>query len=207
MANKNFDPIPISALAPHTDNHKRTSTPETSSSTSQKTQLPVDFQPSDYSVICGRDKCSYNHIGNRRFRVVANIYTERYSRADSKVAKTVIVSEIIAVIHQAGGSFCKFESGAWIEVEIHHAREKVSALLRDLLHPQYRSSAKAKAKAKRAVRPKHYQNQQSGQKRVEGTEHSDDSSTSSSCWGRSKNSLGFEYWLEGPDDFFNMDVF
>jgi hypothetical protein len=72
------------------------------------------------------------------------MFIERYSRAGTKAAKSAIVSEIIDVIRKADGNFCKFKKGAWIEVGDHHAREKVSALLRDLLHTQYRSSAKAK---------------------------------------------------------------
>jgi hypothetical protein len=139
------------------------------------------------------------------------MFIERYSRAGTKAAKSAIVSEIIAVIRQAGGNFCKYQKGAWFDVGDHYAREKVSALLRDLLHTQYRSSAKAKLgrrlKNVKKQKQKQHQNQQSGQKQVEGTGDSDDSSTTSSCWGRSKNSLGFEYWLEDSDDFFDIDVF
>jgi hypothetical protein len=203
MANNYCDPNAGAFAPPNDTSHQRTSSSEPYTSCSPQNQLPVEFQPSNYSIVCGRGKCSFNHIGNRRFRVVATMFTERYSRADSKVAKTAIVSEIIAVIRQAGGNFCKFKSGAWIEVEDLHAREKVSAFLRDLLHTQYRSSAKAK----KAVKQKQNQKQKSGQKQVEGNGDSDDSSTTSSCWGRSENSLGFEYWLEEPDDFFDIDVF
>jgi hypothetical protein len=208
MANNHCEPNP-GAFASHNDtSHQRASSSEPSASCSPPKQLPVEFQPSNDSIVCGRGKYSFNHIGNCRFRVVASLFLERYSRADSKAAKTAIISGIIEVIRQAGGIFCKFKSGAWIEVDDIHAREKVSALLRDLLHTQYRSSAKPKPTAqKAAVRPKEYQKQQSSQKRVEGNGDSDDSSTTSSCWGRSKNSLGFEYWLEEPDDFFDTDVF
>jgi hypothetical protein len=174
-----------------------------SDSQTRRSQLRVEFQPSNYSVICGRGKDSFNHAGNRHFRILASMFIERYSQADSKAAKSVIVSEIIKVIRQAGGNFCSYKRGAWFEVGDHHAREKTSALLRDLLPTQYRSSAKAKLDRKK----KDKQNPKSGQKRVEHTEDSDDSSTTSSCWGRSKNSLGFEYWLEESDDFFDIDVF
>jgi hypothetical protein len=50
------------------------------------------------------------------------------------------------------------------------------------------------------------QEEQSDQKLVDDTlRHSDASSTSSLRWGSTKDSLGFEYWLE--DDFFDIDVF
>jgi hypothetical protein len=220
MASNHFDSS-ASALISQTANNKRTFSPELSSSGSKTSQLE---QLSDYSVVCGRGKDSFNHVGNRRFRVLASMFIGRYSDADSKTAKSAIVSEIVGVIRQAGGNFCKYGKGAWFEVGDHHAREKVSALLRDLLHTQYRSSAKAKLdRRQKTVKTKkqHKNTKSSGQKQVEetddsddssakqveGSEDSDDSSTTSSCWGKSKNSLGFEYWLEEADDFFDIDVF
>jgi hypothetical protein len=189
-----------------------------SGSGSKEKQPRVEVQLSDYSVVCGRGKDSYTHVGNRRFRILASLFIDRYSQADSKEAKSVIVSEIIKVILQTGGIFCSYERNAWFEVQGQRARCKVSTMLRDLLHTEYRSSAKAKAEAKRsryqkAVKQKENQNQPSGQNRVEGigdsnaSSMSDDCSTTSWCWGRSKSSLGFEYWLEEPDHFFDINVF
>jgi hypothetical protein len=167
----------------------------------------VDFHPSDSSVICGRGKNSFNHIGNRRYRILANMFIDRYSQAATKTAKSAIVSEVITLIRQAGGNFWKFKSGAWFVVEDDYAREKVGASLRDLLHSTYRSSTKAKARRKtqKTRKRKEKQGQQSDQQLVDDSQHSDDSSTTSPSWGCTKDSLGFEYWLE--DDFFNIDVF
>jgi hypothetical protein len=108
------------------------------------------FQPSVNSVLCGKGKEAFNHVGNRRFRFLTGTFIERYSKtSNNKTAKSAIVSEILNIVHEAGGNFCKFESGAWVEVGEHHSREKVSALLRDLLHTQYRSSAKSKISRRR----------------------------------------------------------
>jgi hypothetical protein len=206
MTSKHADFSP-GALASQTNN-QGTSSSEPPSSGSKTSRLRAEFQPSDYSVVCGRGKDSFNHVGNRRFRILAGMFIERYSQVDSKAAKSAIVSEIITMIRQADGNFCRFQNGAWFEVEDQYAREKVGALLRDLLHTQYRSSAKAKlARRRKTVKKKDNQNQRSDQKRAEGTGDSDDSSTTSGCWGKSKDSLGFEYWLEAPDDFFEIDVF
>jgi hypothetical protein len=199
------------------------SEPTAASSECKKTQLRADFQPSNHSVVCGRSKEGLNHAGNRRFRILASIFLDTYSQTDSKAAKSAIVSEIITAIRQGGGHFCKYESGAWFEVGDHYARKKVGALLRDLLHTQYRSSTKAKVghRLQAAMLQPNENPQSTGQKQVEetddsddssakqveGNEDSDDSSTTSSCWGKSKNSLGFEYWLEESDDFFKIDVF
>jgi hypothetical protein len=178
--------------------------------------------PSAYSVICGRGKNNFNHIGNRRYRILASMFIERYARAATKAAKSAIVSEIITMIHQAGGNFWKLRSGTWIEVGDTHVRDKVGASLRDLLHSTYRSSSKAKIahrktqktgrrkeeqeqETRKTEKRKEPQDQQSDQKLVDDTLHSDDSSTTSSSWGSTKDSLGFEYWLE--DNFFDIDVF
>jgi hypothetical protein len=179
------------AIAPQTNIEPTSSEPSAYGSKMGKLH-PVDFQPSNYSVVCGRGKESFNHVGNRHFRFLTSTFIERYSRADSKAAKSAIVSEIITMIRQADGNFCKFQSGAWFEVGDHHAREKVSALLRDLLHTQYRSSAKAKIARRKTKTQKKKQNKNaaSGQKLV------DHSSTSSSCWENSKNSLEFDHSLE-----------
>jgi hypothetical protein len=151
----------------------------------------VGFQPSTYSVVCGRGKESFNHAGNRHFRFLTSTFIEKYSRADSKAAKSAIVSQIITLIHQADGQFCKFQSGEWFEVGDHLAREKVSALLRDLLHTQYRSSAKAKIARRKIKTQKKKLNKKSssGQKLL-------DHSSSSSCGENSKDSLEFDHELE-----------
>ena len=202
------------AIAPQTYN-KRVSAFELSAYGSKTTGrshqppvLGVDFQPSDYSIICGRSKESSNHVGNRHLRFLATTRIERYSRADSKAAKSAIVSEIITMIRRAGGEFRIHNNCVWLEVGERYAREMVTALLRDLLHTQYRSYNKAKV-ARRRVRNLNtkQENQQSDrQQRINDTAGpSDDSSVSSSCWERSKNSLLMDYSLE--HDFFVIDVF
>ena len=142
------DRVPLQA-----DNSKRAYTTEPPVSFGPKTgrsKLGVDFQPSDLSVICGRGKDSYNHEGNHRFRKLASVFVEKYSQAESKTTKSALVFNIVTTIRQAGGHFCKYEKGTWFEVGDRCAREKVSAYFRDMLHTQYRSSAKNKTTRRRA---------------------------------------------------------
>jgi hypothetical protein len=198
------DSVPLQA------NSKQTYTSELSAVFGPKTgksQLAVDFQPSNRSVICGRGKDSYNHEGNHRFRKLASVFVEKYSQAESKTTKSALAFNIVTTIRQAGGHFCKYKKGAWFEVGDRSAREKVSAYFRDMLHTQYRSSAKAKIARRRVLNRSKRQTQQHCQQLLDGTTggHSAGSFMSSSCSGSSTDSLGFDYSLDF--DFFDIEVF
>jgi hypothetical protein len=134
---------------------ERTNTSELSGSSTKtwRLQLEADFQPSKYSVICGRGKASYDHAGNHRLRNLASMFVEKYSLTDCKQYKSTIASHIVARTREMGGEFCKYEQGAWFEVGDHFARGKVSAMFRDMLHTQYRSSSMAKT-TRRSVETK-----------------------------------------------------
>jgi hypothetical protein len=177
----------------------------------KRSQLGVDFQPSQSSVICGRGKQSYSHAGNHRFRMLATMFVKKYSHANRKKDKSAIVSDIVVMIRQAGGIFCRLEKGVWFEVGDHAAREKTSTLLRDLLHTQYRSSAKAKIDRRRTRNRNEKETQQYSPQLVDGTTGpSDDSSIASwQCCGSSEDTLDLVNSLEsnGDDSFFAMDVF
>jgi hypothetical protein len=202
MASKQFDqgPDPVLLLA-NNPSEMPAYSPRT-----ERSQLGVDFQPCDYSVICGRGNASSNHTGNRRFRVIASMFVEKYSLAGCNKHKSTIAANIVAMIRQGGGSFCKYEHGAWFEVGDYYAREKVGTLFHDmLLDTQYRSSAKAKTTRSKDRRKRNKtKTQQYGQELVDDTGHSDDSSMSS-FEGSSTDSLGFDNSLEL--DFFDIDVF
>jgi hypothetical protein len=171
-----------------------------------RSQLGVDFEPSDSSVICGRGKVCSNHTGNHRLRLLASKFVKDYSQATRKLEKSAIVANIVAVIRQGGGRFCKREKGEWFEVGDYYAREKVSALFRDKLHDRYLSSSKVKIARRRArAKQTETQAQQCGQQLVDDTGYSDDFSISSCSSGSSTDSLGFDYSLE--IDFFDIDVF
>jgi hypothetical protein len=177
-----------------------------STSRTERSQLGVDFQPSDSSVICGRGKASYDHTGNHRLRLLASKFVEDYSQASRKLEKSSIVANIVAVIRQGGGRFCKREKGEWFEVGDFYAREKVSSLFRDKLHSRYQSSSKVKIARRRArAKQTETQAQQNGQQLFDDTGYSDDSSISSCSSGCSTDSLGFDYSLE--IEFFDIEVF
>jgi hypothetical protein len=163
----------------------------------ERSQLGADFQPSHLSVICGRGRDI--HARNRRFRVLVSTFVEKYSQANSKTAKMAIVFNIVTMIRQGGGHFCKhmFEKGAWFEVGDRCARGKVSSLLRNMLQTEYKTSTKAKVIHGRARNRNETQFQKFGRQLAGvSTRHRNESTMASSCSGSRKDSLGFDYSLD-----------
>jgi hypothetical protein len=97
------------------------------------TPLGKDFVPSNYCVLCGRGKELYDSVGNRRFRCIADMYLDQYSKTKAKIGKSIIVDNILSIIKDAGGVFCKFEHGCWWQVSESAARDKVGAYFRACL--------------------------------------------------------------------------
>ena len=60
------------------------------------TPLPLNFQPGEYDVICGRGAKAKNHIGNKKFREYLKLHIVEYSKAsNSKLDKSLVVSNIV----------------------------------------------------------------------------------------------------------------
>jgi hypothetical protein len=154
MASKHFNdnphPVPLQAAK-----SQRRKVPDLTASVSNtgRSQLGADFKPSEFSVICGRGKYTHDYVGNNNFRELASMFRARYSRAGSKADRSEIVSKMVGMIHEAGGTFCTLKAGAWFKVPDHYAREKTGALLRDMVFTQQRSTVKAK-KVKTAKKTK-----------------------------------------------------
>jgi hypothetical protein len=118
--------------------------------------LPANFEPGSMDVICARGKQAHSHPGNARFRLSVSMILERYSKATTKLDKSLIVSSIVDTVRQLspGGGFIKKQGGCWYEVGDHIAREKVGQSFRDLLHTKYKSSTKAKKHRRREQQAK-----------------------------------------------------
>jgi len=108
-------------------------------------------------VICARGKEAFNHPGNARFRAMVQSQLHSYSSSSSKVEKSKIVRDIIESVRRASpqGGFVKQVDGKWFDVGERARREKTGQQIRDLLHTQYKSSTKAKAKTRKTMRTLH----------------------------------------------------
>ena len=106
---------------------------DTSSST---ILLPINFEPSNYDIICGRGKACYDHIGNRRFRITADINLHKYMNAASRFEKSLVVNSIVDQIKETSSSSCggfvKKDplSGRWYALGDEPSREKIGHTLR-----------------------------------------------------------------------------
>ena len=92
-----------------------------------RTRLPEDFSPEKFTVLCGRGKEYTSSTGNKHLKSLVQKYLKPYSQAQSKIAKSSIVSEIMGQIKGlcSGAAFVKLEKEAWFEVDDAFAREKI----------------------------------------------------------------------------------
>lgn len=120
-------------------------------------QLPPDYVPGPYDVVClGRGKSASNYVGNRRFHVTVMMHLDRYENARSKMDKTVLVSEIVDIVRESslvGGFIRQDRDGRWYEVGDAIAREKVGQALRNALAEKNKDPA-TKGKHKPHQEPK-----------------------------------------------------
>jgi hypothetical protein len=130
--------------------------------------LPVDFQPSPYSVFCGRGKGYYNACGNRRLRVTVMSFMPQYLDAEGvPTERSRIISRVKNIIKECCpvGAFIKYEKGRYYELSDKAAREKCSALFRDCVQAQNKrkQSKKQVKESTRSVLGSAYVSQLSGE--------------------------------------------
>ena len=86
----------------------------------KKKWLPSNFVPGPMDVICARGKVAKEHSGNRLFRLKIQKSVARYEQAETKLEKSIIVSQIIESVRAAcpEGGFVKRDpkTGRWFEV-------------------------------------------------------------------------------------------
>jgi len=122
--------------------------PLTSSSTSRP------FIPGQFDVICARGKQAYNHDGNRNFRQILNSATEKYSKVESKLQRSMIVTDIVDAVLAKGNRFLRQNSnGEWIDCTRVMCREKIGHYFRNALGCLYKSNTKSKQHGKKEYKP------------------------------------------------------
>lgn len=99
--------------------------------------LPDNYQPTDYDIVCGRGKGSYNKPGNRRFRAMVKAHIGDYLLARSRLDKSAVLSTIMDRVRSQNDGQVRFvsldENGQWMEISDEQAREKVGHTMREAL--------------------------------------------------------------------------
>ena len=91
-----------------------------------------------FDVLCGRDKESYNNIGNRRFRIMININLQKYVECKSRPDRSKMILELTNALCRAPGQFrflkkvkSNGEDDVLIVLDHKQSREKIAHALRD----------------------------------------------------------------------------
>ena len=112
-----------------------TSTSSVAPSTNDDNYDDDDSKLTEYDILVGRHKNAFNHVGNRRFRVVISSFLPKYFDSPSRTHRARLVLEIIEAIQRTGGRFVKGSSkgdgGALVELNDKEKRNKVGHALRD----------------------------------------------------------------------------
>lgn len=93
-----------------------------------RTKLLNHFAPGKYTVLCGRGKEYTSSTGNQHLKSLVQKSLKPYSEAQSKMAKSAIVADIMGQIKILCGdaAFVKIDKGGiWWEVDDAFAREKI----------------------------------------------------------------------------------
>jgi len=112
---------------------------------------PPKFTPGPFDVICARGKQAHNHDGNKYFRGIVSDAIEEYSKVESKLQRSMIVTDIVTAIRERGNGFLRMDdtTGEWIECSDVLCREKVGQYIRLSLGRRYKSKSRSIKKSKK----------------------------------------------------------
>jgi hypothetical protein len=131
-----MNPCSLSTLSPSTLEFLSKLSSQTSPKNSD-TQLSEALPPTEYDVVCGRGKGSYNRPGNKRFRAMVCRHLPEYSAAKTKVDKGMVLNAIVEDIRSQNNGTTRFlKSGknrTWFELTDDQAREKVGHTVREAI--------------------------------------------------------------------------
>lgn len=89
----------------------------------------------DFDILLGRGKTSFNHIGNQRFRKFIAMNMDTYHTSKNRFDKSMVFNTLLAAIQSCGGRFLQQIKGrpGWFLVDDKLARDKISHAIRDAI--------------------------------------------------------------------------
>lgn len=95
-----------------------------------------------FDVLCGRDKQSYNNVGNRRFRIMISMNLQKYMKCETRTERSKMILGLTYELRQYCGQlrFLKRVKGSntLVQLDYKQSREKIAHALRDAAS-QYRA--------------------------------------------------------------------
>lgn len=119
-----------------------------------KRKLSKDFVPEVDTVVLGKGNIPKTNIGNLKLKGVVMDNIVEYANGERR-KKIAVISRIINHVTAANYNttgFVKYEDDIWWEMTERDARVKITALFRDSLASQYRSSSSSKVKRRQELR-------------------------------------------------------
>jgi len=116
-------------------NHTKQMITKKDSRSSSLNMLPVDFEPSNNDVLCGRGNVYSNHYGNQFFGKVIRENITVYKEAKSRPDKIKVVDGILGKIRDNGARFTKVDTQTerWYELNDVQAHQKIGHAIRDTI--------------------------------------------------------------------------
>jgi len=119
-----------------------------------KRKLTKDFIPEVDTVVLGKGNIPKTNIGNLKLKGIVMDNLVEYANGERRKKIAVIsriINHVVSNNYKTTG-FVKFEDDCWWEMTERDARVKITALFRDCLHDQYRSSSSSKVKRRQELR-------------------------------------------------------
>lgn len=119
-----------------------------------KRKLTKDFIPEVNTVVLGKGNIPKTNIGNLKLKGIVMDNLVEYANGERRKKIAVIsriINHVVSNNYKTTG-FVKFEDDCWWEMTERDARVKITALFRDSLHDQYRSSSSSKVKRRQELR-------------------------------------------------------
>lgn len=119
-----------------------------------KRKLTKDFIPEIATVVLGKGNIPKTNIGNLKLKGIVMDNLVEYANGERRKKIAVIsriINHVVSNNYKTTG-FVKFEDDCWWEMTERDARVKITALFRDCLHDQYRSSSSSKVKRRQQLR-------------------------------------------------------
>ena len=119
-----------------------------------KRRLSKNFVPETDTVVLGKGNIPKTNFGNLKLKGIVMDALMEYASGERR-KKIAVISRIIRHVtthNYSTTGFVKFEDDNWWEMTERDARVKITALFRDCLHDQYRSSSSSKVKRRQELR-------------------------------------------------------